>query len=62
MLGKSFNIYKPQVQGASLTTRGVVCRELGFQAPELTKASQARQNRRDKTRTQLLKQKQRLRI
>jgi len=40
---RSFNIYKPQVQGASLSTWGVVHKELGFQVPELTKASQIRQ-------------------
>jgi len=43
---KSFNIYKPQVQGVSLSTWGVVRRELCFQLPGLTKASQARQDRR----------------
>jgi len=35
----SFNIYKPQMQGVSFSNRGVVHRELGFQVPELTKAS-----------------------
>jgi len=30
LLGKSFNIYKPQVQGTSLSVRSVACRELCF--------------------------------
>ena len=42
----SFNIYKPQVQGVSLSTWGVVRMELCFQLPELIKASRVRQNRR----------------
>ena len=49
LLGKkphSFNIYKSQVQGVSLSTWGVIRKELCFQLPELTKASRARQNRR----------------
>jgi len=41
---QSFNIYKPQVQGVSLSTWGVVRRELCFQLPGLAKASRARQN------------------
>ena len=45
---QSFNIYKPQVRGASLSARDVVRRELGFQIPELTKASQVRQNLKDR--------------
>jgi len=36
------------VQGASLSTGGVVRRELGFQVPKLTKVPQARQNWRDR--------------
>ena len=39
---QSFNIYKPQVQGVSLSTWGVVRRELCFQLPGLAKASQVR--------------------
>ena len=39
---KSSNIYKPQVQGVSLSTWGVVRRELCFQLQRLTKASQSR--------------------
>jgi len=42
LLGKNFNIYKPQVQGISLSTRGVVRRELSFQLLELTKLSRVR--------------------
>jgi len=42
---KRFNICKPQVQGASLSTWGVVRREF-FRLPGLTKASRAAQNRR----------------
>ena len=48
MLGKSFNIYKPQVQDASVSIVDVVHRELDFQVPELTKASQTIQNRMDR--------------
>ena len=44
LLGKSFNIYKLQVQGASLSTWCVARRELDFQVPKPTKASQDRQN------------------
>ena len=49
MLGKtkqSFNIYKPQVQGVSLSIWGVVHRQLCFQLPEFTQAYQSRQNQR----------------
>ena len=41
---KSFNIYKPQVQGVSLSTSGVVRRELYFQLLEFTRASQSRRD------------------
>ena len=41
---KIFNIYKLYVQGLPLSTWGVVRMKLCFQLPELTKASQARQN------------------
>ena len=41
---QSFNIYKPQVQGVSLSTWGVVRRELCFQLPEFTRASQSRRD------------------
>ena len=43
---QSLNIYKPQVQGVSLSTWGIVRKELCSQLPELPKASRARQNRR----------------
>jgi len=41
---QSFNIYKPQVQGVSLSPWGVVRRELCFQLPEFTRASQSRRD------------------
>jgi len=50
---QSFNIYKPQVQGVSLSTWGVVRRELYFQLPGLAKASRARQDRRWRRKTKL---------
>ena len=42
---QSFNIYKPQVQGVSLSTWGVICRELCLHLPRLVKAARARQDR-----------------
>ena len=42
MKNLSFDIYKPQVQGISLSTWGVVYKELYFQLPELTRTFQAR--------------------
>jgi len=41
---QSFNIYKPQVQGVSMSTWGVVRRELCFQLLEFTRASQSRRD------------------
>jgi len=43
---QSFNIYKPQVQGVSLSTWGVLCRKLCFHLPGLAKAARAGQDRR----------------
>jgi len=44
LLGKHFNIYKSQLQGASLSTRVVVRMKLGFQIPKPTKAYQSRRD------------------
>jgi len=43
---QSFNIYKPQVQGVSLSTWGVVRRELYFQLSEFTRAYQSSRDQR----------------